>query len=135
MDGARAGRRRRAARIAAETGATKRRCPRCQRGAALSARVPLQLRDEPYVGWASICHYCGHEVGWANGQSYGRDVTPEPGARGGRLLPLDTSDSRHDTRGRATETAARPGGGAYPNIRPVTTHAPRPLGPCSRDGQ
>jgi len=50
--------------------------------------VPLQRRDELYVGWVAVCHYCGHEVGRANGRAFGRDVPAEPGARGGRLLPL-----------------------------------------------
>jgi hypothetical protein len=48
---------------------------------ALGASVPLQDRDGPYVGFVRACRYCGHEVGIANGQSFGRDVIPEPGAR------------------------------------------------------
>jgi len=86
MDGARAGRRRQAARTAAAN-RSPRKCPRCLRNAALSSRIPLQGRDEPYVGSVRVCNYCGHEVGIANGNPFGRDVTPQPGARGGRLLP------------------------------------------------
>lgn len=81
MDGARAGRRSTAARTAATTGARKLRCPRCERNAALGAKIDLQGRDEPYVGFVRVCRYCGHEVGVANGESVGRDVTPEPGVR------------------------------------------------------
>lgn len=86
MDGARAGRRSQGARTAAAN-RNKRTCPRCLRNAALGSRIPLQRRDEPYVGTVRVCNYCGHEVGIADGKSFGRDVTPEPGARGGRLLP------------------------------------------------
>jgi hypothetical protein len=80
MDGARAGRRREGARKAAAN-RNKRICPRCLRGQGLGSRIPLQGRCEPYVGSVRVCRYCGHEVGVANGESFGRDVTPEPGAR------------------------------------------------------
>lgn len=91
MDGARAGRRSAGARTAAAN-RSDRTCPRCQRKGGLGSRIPLQGPDEPYVGSVRICRYCGHEVGIANKQSFGRDVTPEPGARGGTHLP-DTPPS------------------------------------------
>lgn len=91
MDGARAGRRRQAARTAAAN-RSPRKCPRCLRNAALSSRIPLQGRDEPYVGSVRVCNYCGHEVGIAHGKPFGRAVTPQPGARGGRLLPATSPE-------------------------------------------
>ena len=75
MDGARAARRSNAARKGATASAARRKCPRCLRKAALSAKV------EHPDGFARRCQYCGHEVGISFGESFGRDVTPEPGAR------------------------------------------------------
>ena len=53
-----------------------RKCPRCQRKAALSARVRWEG-----VGSARRCNYCGHECGSMYGKPFGYDVTREPGAR------------------------------------------------------
>lgn len=66
-----------AARVSSARVAESRRCPRCLRKAALSAPVIW-----PGEGRARRCLYCGHEVGTLNGESFGRDVAPEPGARG-----------------------------------------------------
>lgn len=64
--------------------AEKRRCPRCQRRAALSTRYELRnAADTRRVGSARECNYCGHEVGIRDGVPFGRDVMPEPGARKG----------------------------------------------------
>jgi hypothetical protein len=78
--GDRAARRSQGARTAAAN-RSKRICPRCLRGQGLGSPIPLQGRTEPYVGFVRVCRYCGHEVGVANSESFGRDVTPEPGAR------------------------------------------------------
>jgi ribosomal protein S14 len=80
MDGARASRRSAGARKAAAN-RSDRKCPRCLRKGGLGGPVDLQGRDEPYVGFVRKCRWCGHEVGVANHESFGRDVTPEPGAR------------------------------------------------------
>lgn len=82
MDGARAARRGAAARKGATASAQRRKCPRCLRKAALGERV---VHEDGCS--ARRCLYCGHEVGTTYGKSFGRDVTPEPGARGGPLLP------------------------------------------------
>lgn len=84
MDDARAGRRRQGARTAAAN-RSARKCPRCLRKAALGSKVELGDR----MGFVRVCDYCGHEVGVVLGVSYGRDVVPEPGVRGGRLMPED----------------------------------------------
>jgi len=61
--------------------ATRRRCPSCGRGAALSERFEVwggDLPDEPEptvpkrIGSARKCRYCGHLVGIRNGESFGR---------------------------------------------------------------
>jgi len=75
MDGADAARRSNAASQGAKRSARSRKCPRCLRLAALSERVRWDN------GFGRRCLYCGHEVGIVDGQSFGRDVTPEPGAR------------------------------------------------------
>lgn len=75
MDGARAARRSAAASKGATASAKRRRCPRCLRKAALSA--PVYWPN----GHGRRCNYCGHEVGIIDGEVFGRDVTPEPGAR------------------------------------------------------
>lgn len=67
--------------------ARSRKCPRCLRLAALGSPVDLDPR-----GRVRVCNYCGHECGIdEQGNLFGRggDVTVEPGARGGRLLPGD----------------------------------------------
>ena len=76
MDGARKSRRSNAARKGATRSARHRRCPRCLRQAALSAPVIWEG-----IGRARKCQYCGHEVGITYGETFGYDVTPEPGAR------------------------------------------------------
>jgi len=38
-------------------------------------------QEDWHVGWVRRCAYCGHEVGTIHGESFGRDVIPEPGAR------------------------------------------------------
>lgn len=67
---------------------SERTCPRCLRNAALGS--PLVVPEEGLI--VRRCNYCGHKVGNDDSGSFGRDVTPEPGARGGRLLPLDKSE-------------------------------------------
>lgn len=62
-----------------------RTCPRCLRKGGLGER--LSLGDHRGAGGMRICRYCDHEVGRQDGVSFGRDVTPEPGARGGTHLP------------------------------------------------
>lgn len=76
MDGANKARRSNAARKGATASARSRRCPRCQRGAALSAPVVWEGQ-----GRARRCLYCGHECGVLYGETFGYDVTPEPGVR------------------------------------------------------
>lgn len=76
MDGARAARRSAGASKGATASAQTRRCPRCQRKAAFSSPVIW-----PGEGRGRKCNYCGHEVGTFYGKPFGRDVTPEPGAR------------------------------------------------------
>lgn len=76
MDGARKARRSAAASASGIRNARNRRCPRCLRHAALSAPVVW-----PGIGRARKCNYCGHEVGITYGETFGYDVTPEPGAR------------------------------------------------------
>lgn len=68
-------RRRQSARHASARVAASRRCPRCQRKAALSSPV----RDE--MGRVRECLYCGHQCGTRYGTTFGFDVTPEPGTR------------------------------------------------------
>jgi hypothetical protein len=68
-------RRRASARVASSRTAQSRKCPRCQRKAALSAPTIW-----PGEGRVRGCLYCGHEVGLRNGEPFGRDVAPEPGA-------------------------------------------------------
>jgi len=75
MDGARKAKRSNAARTGATASAKSRTCPRCLRQAALGAPVIWPN------GRARRCLYCGHECGVVDGQSFGRDVTPEPGVR------------------------------------------------------
>lgn len=75
MDGANAARRSNGARRGAEASARSRKCPRCRRKAALSARV----RDD--MGSVRECLYCGHQVGTMFGKSFGFDVPSEPGTR------------------------------------------------------
>jgi hypothetical protein len=63
-----------------------RTCPRCLRKGGLGERITLG--DYARAGAVRTCRYCGHQVGTRDGQPFGRrDVTPEPGARGGTHLP------------------------------------------------
>jgi hypothetical protein len=87
MDGARAARRSDGARRGATASARSRRCPRCERKAALSEAVVWEGE-----GRARKCRYCGHEVGVVYGKTFGYDVTPEPGVRG-CLTPRDSGRS------------------------------------------
>jgi len=61
--------------------AERRRCPSCERGAALSERFELREGDLPgepepavpkQIGSARCCNYCGHLVGIARGEGFGR---------------------------------------------------------------
>lgn len=66
-----AARRSAAARKGATRSAESRKCPKCQRKAALSAPHIMEG-----VGRARRCNYCGHEVGIIYGESFGYDVEP-----------------------------------------------------------
>jgi transcription elongation factor Elf1 len=76
MDGAKKARRSAATSTAMTRVAKSRKCPRCQRKAALSSPVVW-----PGIGRARKCNYCGHEVGILYGETFGYGVTPEPGVR------------------------------------------------------
>jgi hypothetical protein len=73
--GDKAARRSQASRKGATRSAQSRKCPRCLRLAAMSQRV-----THP-DGSARRCNYCGHECGISFGETFGYDVTPEPGAK------------------------------------------------------
>jgi hypothetical protein len=57
--------------------AEHRRCPKCQRKAALGERVRWEG-----VGSARKCRYCGHECGTTYGKPFGYDIGSSGGDTG-----------------------------------------------------